>query len=282
MSEFKKLINIVQDENDYIDLSVNSFNTKIQTSLNKVNNDITSLLNNYTKTGKLQKVNLEFALVNKVQIENILRDSGYYQDVEVLLKSQLGLIDDIIKEYKLFDYTLDFTSLNKEAIKQLIKNSSVVFENIGIQATSQIYNGIYDSLVTDMPLSDAVSNIRNAIDNIKLKQYAGTYANTEYMKFNRSVSGIMSNQTGWNTYQFMGPIDAKLSHDFCLRHVGEIMTRKKIDEYSKQYGFDIFTNGGGWNCRHKWVNVPSDYKVSQREQTMISENLKIAKLKKVA
>lgn len=277
MSEYKKLLNIIQDEDNLINLSVNGFEVRIDKTLNQVNNQITTMLNVYMKSGNLKKVDFEFALANKVQIENLLRSSGYYKNVETLLSSQLGLIDDIVKEYKLFDYNLKFTNINRVAIKELIKNEAVVFEQIGANATTAIYNGIYDSLLTPVPLDKAVSVIRNSIDNVKLKSYAGTYANTEYMKFNRSVSAITSNQTGWNNYQFVGPIDAKLSHDFCLKHVGDVMTKEEIDESSKQYGFDLFINGGGYNCRHKWVNVPEDYKVSQQEQTMIDEKVKIVK-----
>lgn len=280
MSLYKNLLNTVQDETDFIDLSVNKYQKKIEKTLIEVNNKITKMLTDYTKIGHLKKVNFEFALINKAQIENLLKSSGYYSVVEGLLENQLNLIDDIVKEYDLFDYKLQFTNINKEAIKELIKNSSVVFGNIGVKATSQIYNGIYNSLITDVPLSAALSAVRSAIADTKLKQYAGTYLNTEYMNFNRTVTNLMSEQTGWERFQFVGPIDAKLSHDFCLKHVGEIMTKKQIDKYSKQYGFDIYYKGGGWNCRHKWVAVPDDYKISQREKTMIQENLKIAKMNK--
>lgn len=277
MSQFRELINLQNTQDNFIDLSVNSFDRKIQGTLREIDNDIIRQLTEYTQVGKLKKVNFEFALANKVQLENLLRSAGYYGEVETLMIDQLALIDDVIKEYDLFNYKLKFMNINREAIRELIKNSTVVFENIGIQATNQIYNGIYDSLLTDTALKDAIPAIRNTIADIKLKSYAGTYANTEMMKFNRSVSATMSNQTGWDRYQFMGPIDAKISHDFCIKHVGEIMTKEKIDEYSQQYGFNIFINGGGYNCRHKWINVPPWYNVSKQEQTMIDTNLRIAK-----
>ncbi len=280
MSLYKQLLNIAQDEDDIIDLSVNSFVEKIEATLGEVDNKIIKLLDDYMKTGDLQQVNLEFALTNKVQIQNLLRSGGYYKDVETLLDSQLKLIDDIVKEYDLFKFTIEPTNISRTAIRELIKNETVIFEQLGAEATSQIYTGIYNSLLTSTPLSDAVGAIRSAIKNIGLKRYAGTYANTEYMNFNRSVSNIMSNQTGWNRYQFVGPIDAKISHDFCMKHVGDIMTKKRIDKFSKQYGFDIFVKGGGYNCRHKWMNVPPDYKVSQREQTMIDERLEILNKRK--
>jgi hypothetical protein len=281
MSKYKDILNIVQNEDDFIDLSVNAFDKKIEGTLREVNNNITRMLTGYMEKKGIKKVNFEFALANKVQLENLLKNAGYYKEVETLLDNQTKLIDDIVKEYNLFDYKLKFTNINKQAIRELIKSDSIVFENIGKQATSEIYNGIYNSLLTDTSLSDSLVNIRNAIDKSNLQKYAGTYANTAYMEFNRSVSNIMSNQTGWNTYQFVGPIDAKISHDFCLRlPVGRIVTKTQIDQYSKEYGFDVFVKGGGWNCRHKWINVPPDYKVSQREQVAINERLKQARLQK--
>lgn len=277
MSEFKNLVNIIQDESDYIDLTVNNFESKVLKTLHEVNDNIVNLMEDYLSTNNLKKVDLGFSLVNKAQIENLLRSSGYYEEVETFLDDQLALLDDVVKEYGIFDYKLQFTNISRQAIRTLIENQSVVWNGVGAQTNSQIYNGIYDSLVTDKKLSDAVVAVRDTIENTNLRKYAGTYANTEMMKFNRSLSAQASNQTGWDRYQFVGPIDAKISHEFCLKHVGDIMTMDEINEQSKIYGFDIFIQGGGYNCRHKWVNVSPDYKISQNEKTAIDQNIKIAR-----
>ena len=55
-------------------------------------------------------------------------------------------------------------------------------------------------------------------------------------------------------YIYVGPIDER-TRDWCLSRVGRVFTRAQIDAMDNGQIPDPFTTGGGYNCRHKFVEV---------------------------
>jgi hypothetical protein len=55
-------------------------------------------------------------------------------------------------------------------------------------------------------------------------------------------------------FAYMGPVDQK-TRDFCLRHVGKVYTRAEIDKLDNGQLSNVYLVGGGWNCRHVWMEI---------------------------
>ncbi len=284
MSQWQQLQTVIRNENAIIDNSVNVFTSHMETVLNDVHDRLIIMLNEYQVTNNVNVFNFEMMLENKVNIENMLFETGYYDRVTDFIAEQSKLIEQIKKEYAIFGYDLKFTNPSMIAIRELQKNAIVQFQSIGTKTINTIYDGLYSSLLTTIPYSEVVKNIRSTLEGTGLEKYARTYADTAYMQFNRTVNAVTSQDTGWDDYLYSGPIDGKI-RPFCINIIGGIFTKKQIQDMNNGQTSNVFIDGGGYNCRHKWINVPDEYKLTKADQNGIDRQIKVAEeqqLKKAA
>jgi len=286
VSEWNELQKVKRNQNKIIDSDVELFTNRVKKVLDDVNTSITVMIQDYMQTNKLKAVNFEMLLERKAQLDRILIDTGYFNAVDDLILKETDILDTVQRQYKVFDYDVKFLDPSQIALKELQKNSVVTFQDIGRKATNQIYQGLYTTLLSDVPFDEAVSGLRQVIEKTDLQKYAGTYANTAYMEFIRTAHATTAEQTGWKRFQFVGPIDGKVSHEYCFLYIGKILTKAEIDKTDNNQLPNPFITGGGYNCRHLWQNVPDDYKLTKEEQSGIDRQLKIVeeqkKEKKVA
>jgi hypothetical protein len=59
-----------------------------------------------------------------------------------------------------------------------------------------------------------------------------------------------------DAYVFFGPVDVRL-RPFCETHVGKVYSRAEIAELDNKQLPNAFLTGGGYNCRHVWMRVPT-------------------------
>jgi hypothetical protein len=57
-----------------------------------------------------------------------------------------------------------------------------------------------------------------------------------------------------DAFLYIGPIDRRC-RNFCLAHVGRVVTRETIDALSNGQLPNVFLTRGGYNCRHLWHPV---------------------------
>jgi hypothetical protein len=81
-----------------------------------------------------------------------------------------------------------------------------------------------------------------------------TLYDTSISIYGRQVEALLSDESEDPVYAYMGPADEK-TRDFCLEHVGKVYTREQIDELDNGQLNDVFLTGGGYNCRHQWMEV---------------------------
>jgi hypothetical protein len=81
-----------------------------------------------------------------------------------------------------------------------------------------------------------------------------TLYDTSISIYGRQVEALLSDESEEPVYAYMGPADEK-TRDFCLEHVGKVYTREQIDELDNGQLNDVFLTGGGYNCRHQWMEV---------------------------
>jgi uncharacterized protein YukE len=57
-----------------------------------------------------------------------------------------------------------------------------------------------------------------------------------------------------DAFLYVGPIDRRC-RNFCLAHVGRVVTREAIDQMDNGQMPNVFLTRGGYNCRHLWHPV---------------------------
>ena len=83
-----------------------------------------------------------------------------------------------------------------------------------------------------------------------------TLYDTSLSIYGRQVEALQAGNNPTATFAFMGPADQK-NRPFCRDHVGKVYTRARIDEMDNGQtpGKPVFLLGGGWNCRHTWMEI---------------------------
>ena len=77
-----------------------------------------------------------------------------------------------------------------------------------------------------------------------------TLIDTSMNEYSRSVTKVMIDSMPENTkYKYIGALDGK-TRPKCLEMIAaDELTKEEIES---TFGSDVFINGGGYNCRHKW------------------------------
>jgi hypothetical protein len=277
-NKYLQLQKIEKQKNEVIDKNVNIFINRLEKIYPRVERRLNAMLARYAQGRKLDKIDFEFALLNKRNIESVLVEEGYYKFAGEFVSSQQQMIDKIAEEYRLFGYKSKIGGTSRVAINELMRSNYEVIEKIGKDATDKLYTAIFQGLVTDKGLDASMKTIQRAAETHigeKIKNFR-TVADTEYMKFNRGVMETISGQTGWDKRVYTGPVD-NVIRPFCLERVGNTYTIDEISRMKNGQTDNVLLTGGGFNCRHSWVAVPDDFDIDSDIKQDLDEAKKKAR-----
>jgi len=196
-----------------------------------------------------------------LQNEYMTGARAYVKRYDVLLKlnEELGLLaageDASISA---------FSKVPPELVKAIQRRDLSFFQVLGENAIKQLDNTLLDQLLTATSRKSLLGSLRGQITGTykwgkRLGQYewhAGTYARTAHVRFSRQLDAFQAEKYGVEQFIYIGPLDMR-TRTFCAGKVGKVFTRKEIDAMKNGQTGNVFTDGGGWNCRHKWIAVPA-------------------------
>tara|TARA_R110002020_G_scaffold345209_3_gene559248 strand:- start:141 stop:893 length:753 start_codon:yes stop_codon:yes gene_type:complete len=141
-----------------------------------------------------------------------------------------------------------FSALSEQTL-QTLKNYSTgsllnQLDNMAQIIKKEVVNGI----ISGSPVQTVVDAVRGQ-GSLSRRQLQ-TLIDTSMNEYSRSVTKVMIDKMPANTkYQYIGALDGK-TRPKCL----EMMAAGDITkaEIEASFGSDVFINGGGYNCRHKW------------------------------
>ena len=67
-----------------------------------------------------------------------------------------------------------------------------------------------------------------------------------------TVPATKAEIVGVDEAMFDGPPPIETSHEFCIEHYQEVLSREEIESLSNGELDPVITYGGGYNCRHHW------------------------------
>lgn len=108
--------------------------------------------------------------------------------------------------------------------------------------------GIFGARPADRILADLADVIDATEPQIR------TLYDTSVSIFGRQVEALQAGDDPDATFAFMGPADQK-NRPFCRDHVGKVYTRADIAAMDNGQLDNVFLTGGGYNCRHIWMEV---------------------------
>ena len=152
-----------------------------------------------------------------------------------------------------------FAAVSEETLVAL-KNYSTgsllnQLDNMAQVIKKEVVNGI----ISGNPVQTVIEAVRGqgALSRRQLQ----TLIDTAMNEYSRSVTKVMIDKMPANTkYVYIGALDGKTRPE-CLEMMaaGEC-TRKQINDFNSKFPNvrNVFINGGGYNCRHKWEIAVQD------------------------
>jgi hypothetical protein len=240
-------------------------------------------------SSKLVVANSAEIALAKENIKKLLVDSGYYEQVGVLInKDYQAAINESHKAYKSMtgkSFRFSDKSLSQLNItKQLDLNKFGVIAN---DAVEKISSGLIELQFGTVTQEELVTSLIGKATGVALNQ-AKTQVHTGLQGYYRASNVNLAKDAGIEKFEYVGPSDS-VTRDFCLDHVGEIMTMEEWDALDNGQLSPVSIFGGGYNCRHQLIGVTEDEKaspLSDKEKTELKEerrqfNNKVAKKKRI-
>ena len=158
--------------------------------------------------------------------------------INIFEETHGGMLQSVQGFATLSEKTLNtLVNYNKESLLSQVKN-------MGNIVKKEVVNGI----ISGTGMQSVIESVRSQ-GSLRPDQLK-TLIDTAMNEYSRSVTKLMMDKMPDNTeYQYIGALDEKTRPE-CLRMMeAGNLTRKEIES---RFGSQVFTSGGGFNCRHKW------------------------------
>ena len=195
-------------------------------------------------------------------------------DIAKLLQDKIkkGTSMYTIAHRNVLEQTIQFADIDASVLMSYIELNQQVFNQTIIRTTAaHIKNEVAKGVLSGLKSKDILKRVTSA--SISTSQIE-TLVNTTLNTYSRTISNTMMDKAPKNTkYIYIGAIDGK-TRDICLQmSAAGSMT---LEEIGSSFGSSVLTDGGGFNCRHKW-EFQSDEEVQFHKPKEAERRLKDAK-----
>ena len=171
-------------------------------------------------------------------------------DVATILNNKVakGLGAYTIAHRKVLESTIGFQGVNASVLTSLIElNQDILNQSVIRTTASQIKSKIASGIIAGTKPAQIVQQITNAsISTAQVETLVTTSLNT----YGRVITNQMMNEAPKSTkYVYIGPVD-DATRDDCLDMASAGALTQ--DQIISQFGEAVLSDGGGFNCRHKW------------------------------
>lgn len=193
---------------------------------------------------------ITFLLENEAElkqaIQNIL-DNGYASAISGAYTDAIDQGNDLLDESGVpFRLRRDQTEL----ISTLKRSNTLLYSLNSSESASLVF----DALVSWAYSGDinSLQPFNVALEELGAIRHGRTIINTQVSKFFRVVNLNASLNAGVRRFRYAGPTPER---EFCQGIFNQVFTIEEINKMDNGQTNDVFTTGGGFNCRHFWVPV---------------------------
>ena len=198
---------------------------------------------------KIELIDDVYKIVGKLDTA-LLIETLKTLDVATILNNKVSkaLSAYTIAHQKVLESTVAFAGVNESVLLGLVELNQGIFNESVIRTTaSQIKAKIASGVVAGTkPLQIAEAVTSASISNAQVQ----TLVNTSLNVYSRTVTNEMMNEAPKETkYVYEGAADDR-TRDECWDMISA--GRLTQEEIISQFGAAVLTDGGCFNCRHKW------------------------------
>lgn len=136
-----------------------------------------------------------------------------------------------------------------QALKALYESSLL---DEGDDVTKQLWQAMMRGIFGAQDVGSIVADLGDILD--RTRPQIRTLYDTSISIFGRQVEALQAGNDPETPFLYQGPDDEK-TRDFCQERVGKVFTRAEIDQMDNGQLDNAFLTGGGYNCRHQWMEV---------------------------
>ena len=128
---------------------------------------------------------------------------------------------------------------------------------------SQKAKGKISSPDVQTAIDELKQNYGSTVTGANLYSYSSQIVGDALMGFDGQFAKFRADELGLTSYVYYGSI-IRDSRDFCVEHANRIFTEEEAralwqNDWQGKSGSDPFLDRGGYNCRHHWQPVDTDW-----------------------
>jgi len=186
-------------------------------------------------------------------IEGALADSGYPELAESAYGSRLDtLVVRVLESRRLAQASARLSGAFDARLMALRMLHETDLLDEGNDLSRALWKATVRGVFGSRDVADILDDLADVIDGTESQ--IGTLYDTSVSIFGRQVEALQAGDDPDTTFAYMGPADIK-TRPFCRLHVGKVYTREQIDALDNKQIDNVFLTGGGYNCRHTWIEV---------------------------
>lgn len=184
-------------------------------------------------------------------------------ELSVLYGSELKRVNQVFKD-SLIDPPVKV--FNKDSFTALVDFNIEQIENKALGVIGELRPKIMESLILDQPID--IAPLKEKLES-RLFNQIKTEVNTALNSFYQTATITQAKRLGIEKFIYVGP-DDDVTRDFCAELLEgkdpPIYTLDEILAMDNGQGLDVFTSGGGWNCRHEWRPVSEELEQELKDE----------------
>lgn len=200
-------------------------------------------------------------------IEEVLKKEGYYDYIDGFKKEFKDALSNEIKAYSAF---------GAKPSEILTKFNNLVFENFknnmifGFTETS-IKQPIKQALIEYVSTNGSYKSFKDTLTKVlegkKIDTNIDLTARELVFQYKRSQGIQLANKFNVQYFRYVGT-EIDTTRSWCQKRIGNIYTKDVIEKWASEdwsgkkagtNSSNIFTNCGGWGCRHTLQGVSKEY-----------------------
>jgi hypothetical protein len=189
----------------------------------------------------------------RVEIRQALRDAGYDTLAESAYGTRLDrVVEEVLTTRRLATQSAEITASAETKLEALKALHATDLLDEGDEVARELWQatvrGVFGAREAGGILSDLGEIVSATEPQIQ------TLYDTSVSIFARQVEAVQAGNDPETLFAYMGPVDSK-TREFCLARVGKVFSRKAIDAMDNGQLDNVFLTGGGYNCRHQWIEI---------------------------
>jgi hypothetical protein len=229
------------------------FAAELATVLRAVERRLTPLVNDAAEGSRTSIIKAAQANRTRKALEQVLEDSGYGSLAESAYGVRLDpLLAQVLETRRLAQHAAKLSGAFDQRIAAIKVLHETDLLDEGADISRALWQAVTRGVFSARPVDLIVNDLYDVIDASEAQ--IGTLYDTSVSIYGRQVEALQAGGDPETPFLYAGPADVK-TRPFCRFRVGKVFTRAQIDAMTNGQIDNVFLTGGGYNCRHTFLEV---------------------------